>query len=164
MKRIASAGQRGAALVVGLIMLVLITIMLITALNLGTSNFRSVSNMQFREEAIAAANRAIELVISSNFATSPTAQEINVDIDQDDTVDYVVQVDEPQCVQATIAEEFAPSSERYGPTLSAASTWNTIWDIRATVDPTQNAGGTSVTVRAGVRALLTQAQRDAECP
>ena len=108
MKRIASAGQRGAALVVGLIMLVLITIMLITALNLGTSNFRSVSNMQFREEAIAAANRAIELVISSNFATSPTAQEINVDIDQDDTVDYVVLVDEPQCVQATIAEEFEP--------------------------------------------------------
>jgi Tfp pilus assembly protein PilX len=156
--------QRGAALVVGLIMLVLITIMLITALNLGAANFRSVSNMQFREEAIAASNRAIELVISSNFAASPTAQEINVDIDQDDNVDYVVQVDEPQCVQATVAEEFAPSSERYGPTLSAASTWNTVWDIRATVDPEQNAGGASVTVRAGVRALLTQAQRDTVCP
>ena len=50
----------GAALVVGLIMLVLITIMLITALNLGTSSFRSVGNMQFRNEAIAAANVAIE--------------------------------------------------------------------------------------------------------
>jgi Tfp pilus assembly protein PilV len=164
MTRVRSAGQRGAALVVGLIMLVLITIMLITALNLGAANFRSVSNMQFREEAIAAANRAIELVISSNFAASPTAQEINVDIDQDDVVDYVVQVDEPQCVQATVAEDFAPSSEELGPGLSAASTWNTVWDIRAVVDPEQNAGGASVAVRAGVRALLTQAQRDTVCP
>lgn len=164
MSRMRSAGQRGAALVVGLIMLVLITIMLITALNIGAANFRSVSNMQFREEAIAAANRAIELVISSNFAATPTAQEINVDIDQDDNVDYVVQVDAPQCVQATVAEEFDPSSEELGPTLSAASTWNTVWDVRATVDPEQNASGASVTVRAGVRVLLTQAQRDTVCP
>ena len=46
--------QRGAALVVGLIMLVLVTVMLISALVMSTSGFRSVSNMQFREEAIAA--------------------------------------------------------------------------------------------------------------
>ena len=49
-----SSNQRGAALVVGLIMLVLITIMLVSAMVLSTSNFRSVSNMQFREEALAA--------------------------------------------------------------------------------------------------------------
>lgn len=164
MTRARNSTERGAALVVGLIMLVLITIMLIAALNLGVANFRSVSNLQFREEAIAAANRAIELVISSNFAASPTAQEINVDIDQDNNVDYVVQVDEPECVQATVAEDFAPSSEQLGPGLSAASTWNTVWDIRATVDPEQNAAGASVAVRAGVRALLTQAQRDTVCP
>jgi Tfp pilus assembly protein PilX len=52
--------QGGAALVIGLIMLVLITLMLLAALNLGTTNFRAVSNMQFREEAIAAANQAID--------------------------------------------------------------------------------------------------------
>ena len=59
--------QRGAALVVSLIMLVLITLMVIAALNLGTANFRAVSNTQFREQAIAAANVAIQDRISSNF-------------------------------------------------------------------------------------------------
>ena len=76
--------QRGAALVVGMIMLVLITLMLVTALNLGTTNFRAMTNMQFRSEAIAAANKAIEQVISSPFTAAPTAEAINVDIDNDD--------------------------------------------------------------------------------
>ncbi|MGL6224515.1 MAG: pilus assembly PilX family protein, partial [Steroidobacteraceae bacterium] len=80
-----SHSQRGAALVVGLIMLVLVTIMMLAALTLSTSGFRSVSNMQFREEAIAAANRAIDQVISSPFALSPedAAETIMVDIDND---------------------------------------------------------------------------------
>jgi hypothetical protein len=43
------------------------------ALNIGTAN-SVVSNMQFREEAISAANRAIEQVISSNFTAVPTAE------------------------------------------------------------------------------------------
>ena len=62
----------------------------------------------------------------------------------------------PVCVQATVAEEFAPSEEELGPTLSAASTWNTVWDIEASVDPDGNAGGAAVVVHAGVRKLLTQ--------
>jgi Tfp pilus assembly protein PilX len=33
--------ERGAALIIGMIMLVLITLMLVTALNLGTTNFRA---------------------------------------------------------------------------------------------------------------------------
>ena len=54
MSPITRAGERGAALVVGMIMLVLITLMLITALNLGTTNYRAMTNMQFRAEAISA--------------------------------------------------------------------------------------------------------------
>jgi len=164
MKRMSSRSERGAALVVGLIMLVLITVMLIAALNLGTANFRSVSNMQFREEAIAASNRAIEVVIGSDFTNPPTAQDIDVDIDNDGTDDYVVNIAQPQCVQATVAEEFAPSEEELGPTLSAASTWNTVWDIEASVAPGGNAGGAAVIVHAGVRKLLTQTERDTRCP
>jgi Tfp pilus assembly protein PilX len=64
--------QQGAALVIGLIMLVLITLMLLTALRLGTTNFRSVSNMQYRNEAIAAAERAIQQVIDSDFTATTT--------------------------------------------------------------------------------------------
>lgn len=164
MTRNQSRSERGAALVVGLIMLVLITVMLIAALNLGTANFRSVSNMQFREEAIAASNRAIEVVIGSDFTNPPTAQDIDVDADNDGTVDYLVNIAVPECVQATVAEEFARSEKDLGPGLSAASTWNTVWDIEASVDPDGNAGGAAVVVHAGVRKLLTQTQRDNLCP
>src|SRR5215213_11784030 len=100
--------DRGAALIVGLIMLVLITLMLITALNLGTANFRSVTNMQFREEAIAAANQAIEQVTSSSFAAAPTAETIYIDIDNDATDDYVVAIAQPVCVSATQASAPPP--------------------------------------------------------
>jgi Tfp pilus assembly protein PilX len=156
--------QRGAALVVGLIMLVLITIMLVSALVLSSSNFRSVSNMQFREEALAAANRAIEQVISSNFTAEPKAEEVLVDIDNDGDTDYVVKVDQPTCISASIAFEAEPSSTSLPPAMNVAGTWNTVWDIRASVDNEGNVGGAAVSVRAGVRALLTEVQKDDVCP
>jgi type II secretory pathway pseudopilin PulG len=156
--------QRGAALVIGLIMLVLVTIMLLAALTLSTSGFRSVTNMQFREEAIAAANRAIDQVISSNFTADPTSEEIEVDIDADGDTDYTVAIDEPQCVSATQAFGADPSSLSLPSSMTVASTWNTVWDVRATVAPDSNAGGAAVVVRAGVRALITDAQKETVCP
>ncbi len=117
MNRSLARTPRGAALVVGLIMLVLITIMLITALNLSTTNFRSVSNMQFREEAVAAANMAIEQVISSDFTAEPDAEEIEVYIDNnnDGTPDYNVLVAQPVCISATQANTPVYSDESLGP-------------------------------------------------
>lgn len=158
--------QSGAALIVGLIMLVLITVMLLAALTLSTSGFRSVSNMQFREEAIAAANRAIDQVISSNFTADPAAagDEFNVDIDADGTPDYTVVIDDPQCVSASQAFGTDPSSLSLPTSMTVASTWNTVWDVRATVAADSNAGGAAVVVRAGVRALITDAQKADLCP
>jgi Tfp pilus assembly protein PilX len=158
--------QRGVALVVGLIMLVLITVMLIAALNIGTANFRAVSNMQFREEAIGAANRAIDQVISSNFTAAPAAEEVIVDVDNDGDTDYAVQVAQPQCVTATPASSADPSSKLLPPAMTIGSTWNTVWDLQATVDSADanNVGGAAVVVRAGVRTLLTEAQKNVVCP
>ncbi len=155
--------QQGAALVVGLIMLVLVTVMLISALVMSTSGFRSVSNMQFREEAIAAANRAIDQVIGSPFMLTPEAETISVDIDNDGDEDYSVDIDEPVCISATQAFGADPSSLQVSPSVTVASTWNTVWDIRATVNADENAGGAAIVVRAGVRALLSEADKDAVC-
>jgi hypothetical protein len=159
--------NRGVALVVGLIMLVLITLMLLAALNLGTINFRSVGNMQFREEAIAAANQAINQVVGTPFTDDPGAVATNpiaVDIDRDGTADYTVQFAVPQCVFAAQAFGADPSSLTLPPSMTVASTWNTVWDLRATVDRALNAGGAAVVIRAGVRVLLSEADKDAECP
>ena len=159
--------QGGAALVISLIMLALITLLVITALNLGTANFRAVSNTQFRDEATAAANLAIQEVISSPFTLNPTLVAVNpidVDLDQDGTNDYAVNVAVPQCIYATQASSSDPSSVGLSPALTAASTWNTVWDLDASVAPASNAAEAAVRVRAGVRVLLTEAQKDTVCP
>ncbi len=156
--------QQGAALVVGMIMLVLITLMLVTALNLGTTNFRAMTNMQFRSEAIAAANQAIEQVISTPFTAAPTAESINVDVDNDADTDYVVQIAVPQCVYAAQAFGADPSSLSLPPTMTVASTWHTVWDLDASVAGASNVGGAEVRVRSGVRVLLSEAEKDLVCP
>jgi len=157
--------QRGVALVVSLIMLVLITLLVMTALNLASSGFRSVSNTQFRDEAIAASNVAIQQVISSPFFIDPAdaVEEINVDLDDDGNPDYVVDIAEPQCIFVSEAEAGRASSLSLPPTMTSGSTWNSVWDIQATVAPESNAGEAAVRIRTGVRVLLNQTQRDDVC-
>ena len=164
MTRLAVSREEGTVLVVGLIMLVLISLMLMTALNVGTTNFRAMSNMQFRSEAMAAANKAIEQVISSPFTVAPAAEQIDVDIDNNDAVDYVVHIAQPTCIYAAQAFSSDPSSLSLPVAMSAASTWNTVWDVDASVDGDENAGGATVRVREGVRVLLTESQKNAVCP
>jgi Tfp pilus assembly protein PilX len=153
--------ERGAALVVSLIMLVLITLLVIAALNLGASNFRAVSNTQFREQAIAAANFAIQNRVSSTFDAPPATSTISVDIDHDGTDDYDVNVT-PTCLSAFIASSADPSSLSLPPSMSVSSTWNTVWDIAAQVSNADT--GAAVVVHAGVRVLLDQAAKDQSCP
>jgi Tfp pilus assembly protein PilX len=158
--------QRGATLAVGLIMLVLITVLVTSAFNLSTTNLAAVGNMQFRDEAIAGANKAIEQVLSSPFTESPAGQAINVDIDNDETPDYEVVFSAPTCVSDTefINNAAALSSVTLGESFSVAgSTFHeTIWDLSASVTDT-NRSGASVQVHQGVRVLLTQSQYDAVC-
>jgi type II secretory pathway pseudopilin PulG len=165
MNRVRRPSEAGATLVVSLIMLALITLMLLAALAIGSANFKTVTNMQFRDEAIAAANRAIDEVISSAFALDPTAEQILVDLDNDGTPDYTVDIFEPECLSAEIAAVTSPSSESLPPAMGASSTWNTVWEIRATVaeDSDGNAGEAAVDVRTGVRVLLSEAQKNLVC-
>src|SRR5688572_26041587 len=98
MKRSASVDrQRGATLVVGLIMLVLITLLVTSAFTLSNTNSKSVGNMQIRNEAVAAANKAIEQVVSSPFTAAPAAEAIDVDLNNDGTTDYTVAFAAPTC-------------------------------------------------------------------
>jgi Tfp pilus assembly protein PilX len=156
--------DRGAALVIGLIMLVLITLMLVAALNMSTTNFRAVSNMQFRDEAIAAANKAIEQVITNNdFTGTPDDDYIAVDIDDDGTDDYNVHVAPPICVSAAQANEAVYSDITLGPTMSVSSNWNTVWELDTTVTDAAGTGATA-RVHAGVRALLSSTEKATVCP
>lgn len=166
----AAARQRGAALVVGLILLTLITVMVVSAFNLSNTNVQSVGNMQLRDEAIAAANRGIELVMSSAFTAAPTAQTVDVDIDNDGIMDFHVDFARPTCISAErIAGTSVPPSSVFLGTSFAASTgdaYRTLWDLHANVsafDQGTVAHGTAVQVHQGVRVLLTEVQYNAVC-
>jgi Tfp pilus assembly protein PilX len=69
-----AAGQRGITLVTALIMLVLLTLMAITAFHVGTSQTIIVSNAQHRDEALDAAQQAIDKVLNSpDFMSAPAS-------------------------------------------------------------------------------------------
>lgn len=90
--------QRGATLIIALVMLVMLTLFAISAISLSNTNLKVVGNMQARMEAQAAGKQAIEQVISSaaNLIT-PLAQTIPVDINNDGTMDYTAIVTKPSC-------------------------------------------------------------------
>lgn len=155
------SSQRGATLIVGLIMLVLITLLVTSAFTLSTSGLKSVGNMQARDEAIAAGNKAIEQVLSSPFTTAPAGETINVDLNNDGTTDYVIVLNTPTCVSVSqiAGTSVPPSSLSLGSAFpsSTSSQYESVWDLDANVsDP--NGSGAAVRVHQGVRVLLTQAQ------
>ncbi len=66
------ARQRGMTLIISLIMLLLITILAVTTFRLASANLQIAGNMQHRQAAMAAAQAAIEQVVSSTqFTVTP---------------------------------------------------------------------------------------------
>lgn len=157
--RLFAMQERGATLIVALIMLLLFTLLVSGAFTLSTVNLKAVGNMQAREEALAAANTALETLLELNFVGTGN-QTIEVDINNDGSNDYQVAIPAPVCIRVSPAESAAPSSV----TLVGLSsdTWNTVWNIEGTA--TDVVSGTSVKVRQGVRVLLTDAQKNIHCP
>lgn len=171
--------QRGATLVVGLIMLVLLTLVIVSAFTLSSGNLKAVGNLQFREEAIAAANVAIEQVIGTDFAAVNQITTVNVDIDGDGSTDYTVDVGGPveQSVAADSLEAQLKSANALQPVtliqthppninelsgvnsaVKSVDTYNTMWEIQARVTSAQT--GARVVVRQAIRKRLTQGEFD----
>jgi Tfp pilus assembly protein PilX len=157
--------QRGAVLIVALMMLLLMTVLVASTFTMSSTNLKSVTNTQLRNEAIAAANAAIEQVMSSSFTNSPTPESINIDINNDGATDYTVQFAAPVCISAsTISTTALPPSSLTLPasfTSANSSYFETVWDLDATV--TDAASGASARVHQGVRVLLAQTQYNAVC-
>jgi len=153
--------QRGISLVVGLILLVLITLVVTSAFMLSSTNLKAVGNMQYRDEAIAAANAAIEQVISSDVIfLNPVAQAVVVG-------DYTVQVAAPVCLYA-VAVNTATSNdpnpniliEGAGGGGGGGAFQDTYWDIAATVD--DGLTGAAVVAHQGIKITLPAAPNP--CP
>jgi hypothetical protein len=111
MKSLHRHAQGGMALVVGLILLALMTVMAITGFNIGRTSMDIVGNMQARQAVIAAANSAIQEALSTTrLFEAPSAIFLNpctdpntrcYDINGDDENDIEVRLTpQPTCVQA----------------------------------------------------------------
>lgn len=153
--------QRGATLIVGLIMTTIFTLMVTSAFNASTTNLQTVANIQLRDDGIVTANTVIEQILSSDFTTAPAAQELLVDANYDDITDYVVSVAQPECIRATQAAVSAASSASLGTEMSTSATWNTVWTVDATV--TDSLSGAKVTVKSGTRVLLDEKTKILVC-
>lgn len=158
--------QHGATLIVGLIMLVLITLIVVNAFNLSSSNLKSVGNMQVRDEAVAAANQALETLLSTPtvFKVAPASYEYVVNINKDSTSprNYTALIAPPTCIRATKASSEVPSDVEMGAAMSAGSTWNVNFDVAVNV--VDSASGANVEVHQGVSVLLSQVEKNIACP
>lgn len=157
--------QQGATLFVGLMMLVLITLMLITAFTLSTTNTRIVGNMQFREEAIAAANAAIEERLGATSATTSASALMSqtshtIDINNDGTPDYSVAVT-PTCLSAKLDSAVPFSSLSLPAELSEEGTWDSTWNVRAVVTDTRT--NASVEMHTGIILQLRDTVKKTTC-
>ena len=161
------SSQRGVATIfVTMVLLILITLMVVTAWSLSNLNLKVVGNLQTRKEATASAQRAIELVVEGMFWNPAVAQSVDIDIDNDDNDDYTVDIAVPTCLRATQANIISASSVNL-PGFSAVSAWNTIWVLDATardLAASEVKSGTQVRVRQGVRVLMSETDKDLYCP
>ena len=139
--------QEGATLLIGLVMLILLTLMAVTTFNIGKGNLQIVGNMQFRNETLREAEKAVEIAISKPTGVSvPTTTTAG---------GYVVTVT-PTLVQAHVKKNSVinlNNASEVGCTLGAAQNFGvqgaatgnslcakTLYNVRVTaVDTVTNA-------------------------
>lgn len=181
--------QRGVTLVVALIMLVLLTLLALTSFNVSKSNLQIVSNMQQRDEAIAAAREVIEETVSNTrFFASPNKVLVNpcgaantrcVDSNGDGVNDVTVALTPPpNCVKAKAIKNSdldMADSDDAGCSLGSAQNFgvagavtgnsecaNSVWEVTAVA--TDNTTQATVTVTQGVAVRVARDDIATNCP
>ena len=147
--------QRGGALIMSLVLLVVITLLAVTSIRTSSLNLRSAHNMQLQQEAESAAQVVIEQVLSNLvWFTTPQAQFTVADNVIPGHETYGFFVDNRRCLDATPRagdqlDTGADFGERADGTDSfAAGVDNTIWEVRAGVEDV--ATGARAVIRQGV--------------
>ena len=142
--------QKGVALVIGMIFLVLLTLLVVSAINSGSVNLRITSNMQAQDEARALAQQSIEQYASvySNFYPTPQAKAATTyDINNDGTGEYSITIAAPVCKSAS-QQTVARTPECAAGIKGGIFCWDTLWDVTAVA--TDGKSGVSQSVTQGV--------------
>ena len=154
--------EQGSALIISLLMLVVLTLLAVSAINLSTLGLRAVNSMQTRSEALSAAQNAIEQIASSNFAASIGSVPLSYNIAVDAGKSYAVTVTTP-CIKAmqTIKNSALKLTDPEDVKCYDSSTnpWsacaNTVWQVTASVS--DGFFGTSVQLTQGIALRMDNA-------
>lgn len=180
--------QRGAVLLVALIMLLLVTLMAVSGFNIVKVNQQVAVNMESRSQAMVSANAAIEEAISSTLFFSSPENIFTVacgaggnskcyDLNGDGTDDLTVVVAPPSCVlvDPILTNELDPLDPRdvgcfvqgaEGTAATAQSAESlcaeTVWNLEAVAK--DDVTGASATVRQGVGVRVSTDDLATACP
>ena len=132
--------QRGAVLVVSLVLLVVLSLFVISSTQIAGGNLRIVGNMQSKQNVELIAQQALEQVISSIAPFYAPTSTVTVAA----PVGMAVTVGNRTCVRATPAKGYSA--------VSGVSPDDTFWDVPITV--TDTVSGASTATAQGVRTRL----------
>jgi Tfp pilus assembly protein PilX len=134
--------QRGATLVIALIMLVVLTLFAVAGFNLSSVNLRIAGNYQDQKTLESLAQQAIEQVISTTtaFSLTPAAQTITI-------AGYNVAVSAAKC-------NYYATAKGYTKKVGEVAPEDADWEIRASVSDTTS----------GARAAIVQGVRMRQLP
>ena len=139
--------QRGATLLISLIMLVVLTLFAVAGFNLSSVNLKIAGNFQQQRLLEAVAQQAIEQVISTPtaFSLTPTTQTICVNGGLACAGGYSVSVSAPNC-------NYWATAKGYTKKIGELTPEDTDWEVRAAV--TDAVTGAQAAVSQGVRMRL----------
>jgi len=178
--------QRGTSMFVGLIMLILLTLLGISAFQSSNTNLKIIGNMQVRQEALAAAQTATEKVISDPAFINPTTPPSSATVPMNNasyTVDFIpspacisivdipsedldpTNADDLKCIPSGVTKEsgiFVGGSAPLPPSYCS----NTRWLVNAQVkDPNVASTAPPVTqLEQGVAVRVSKAKALTFCP
>ncbi len=158
--------QRGAVLFLALMLMVVLTLLVLSAVRSGNTNLHIAGNMQQQAEGTAAAQQAIEQVVSADFTTITAASTVSV---TNGSTAHNVAVAQPVCIGLFPLLNNDPSlppgstcitgnnngnngnlivSASGVPPKAATSCYTQQWDVQATV--LDNNSGATTTLHQGM--------------
>lgn len=127
-------------MLLSLVMLVVLTLLVISAVRMTNSNLKTVGNMQAKNEAVATAQQAIEKLVMGDVNNFYTL------VDQPiSTNGYTGTVSAPVCLKMVAVSGYSVD-------FAASAPKDTYWDVKAVVTETRT--GASATVHQGVRVRM----------
>jgi hypothetical protein len=164
-----SRAQSGVTLIVSLVMLIVLTLLVVSAIRFGNINLRIAGNSQTQAEASAAAQVAVERIVLAAAANTINLSSLARQTTPVSTggISYPVTVERPQCIltqnvdPTTLNPDIKKDRDCFGEqdgdpqeqadgtnTRTQAACKDQQWDISAAVG--DGSSGTSVTILQGV--------------